>query len=59
MNLIVNNPKMSHNVTHDVVFSTVISYHKYDIVLAQEIEACVIYFLHENIKSQLLGKVNW
>ena len=37
MNIIVNNSKVSHNVTH-VVLSTVISYHKCDIVLAQEIE---------------------
>ena len=32
-----------------------ISYHKCDIVLAQDIEACVMYFLHENIKSRLTG----
>ena len=55
MNLIVNNFKMSHNVTHYVVFSTVTSYHKCDIVLAQETKARVIYFLHENIKSRLTG----
>ena len=56
MNLIVNNSKVSHNVTHDVVLSTVVQLYilpQVWFVLAQEIEAHVVYFLHENIKSWL------
>ena len=58
MNLIVNSSKVSHNVTHDVVLSTDISYHKCDIVLAQGIEPYVIYFCMKILKAGY-GKINW
>ena len=50
LSFIVNNSKVSHNDICFVHSYSYTSYHKCGIVLAQEIEACVIYFCMKTLK---------